>query len=45
MGSVTIKPDGSIDVKGMQITVDASATHDAQVRGIVQVSGSQILLG
>jgi phage protein D len=44
-GSVVIKQDGSITIKGTQITVDASAKLALSSSGVVQVSGSQIMLG
>jgi uncharacterized protein involved in type VI secretion and phage assembly len=44
-GSVVIKADGSITIKGTQITVDASAKLALTSSGIVQVRGSQIMLG
>jgi uncharacterized protein involved in type VI secretion and phage assembly len=44
-GSVVIKQDGSITIKGTQITVDASAKLALTSSGIVQVHGSQVMLG
>jgi phage protein D len=44
-GSVVIKQDGSIAIKGTQITVDASAKLSLTSSGVVQVRGSQIVLG
>jgi uncharacterized protein involved in type VI secretion and phage assembly len=44
-GSVVIKQDGSITIKGTQITVDASAKLALTSSGIVQVRGSQVMLG
>ena len=44
-GSVVIKQDGSITIKGTQITVDATAKLSLSSSGIVQVRGSQIMLG
>jgi phage protein D len=44
-GSVVIKQDGSIAIKGAQITVEASAKLALTSSGIVQVRGSQIMLG
>jgi phage protein D len=43
--SVVIKQDGSITIKGTQITVDASAKLALTSSGIVQVRGSQVMLG
>jgi phage protein D len=44
-GSIVIKQDGSITIKGTQITVDATAKLALTSSGIVQVRGSQIMLG
>jgi flagellar basal body rod protein FlgF len=44
-GSVVVKQDGSITIKGTQIKVDASAQLTLQSSGVVKVSGSQIMLG
>jgi uncharacterized protein involved in type VI secretion and phage assembly len=44
-GSVVIKQDGSITIKGTQVTVDASAKLALTSSGIVQVRGSQVMLG
>jgi phage protein D len=44
-GSVVIKADGSITIKGTQITVDASATLALKSSGVVQISGAQVMLG
>jgi phage protein D len=44
-GSVVIKADGSITIKGSRITVDASAQLTLQSGGVVSVKGSQIMLG
>ncbi|MDX6681070.1 MAG: hypothetical protein QOG94_1109 [Solirubrobacteraceae bacterium] len=44
-GSVVVEQDGSITIKGTQITVDASAKLALSSSGIVQVRGSQIMLG
>jgi phage protein D len=43
--SVVIKQDGSITIKGTQITVDASAKLALTSSGIVQVRGSQVMIG
>ena len=45
MGSVTIKPDGSIDVKGMQISVDASATMTLKATGVMKIQAPQVMIG
>jgi uncharacterized protein involved in type VI secretion and phage assembly len=44
-GSIAVKQDGSITIKGTQITVDASAKLALTSSGVVQVRGSQIMLG
>ena len=44
-GSVVIKADGSITIKGSRITVDASAELTLQSSGVVSVKGSQVMLG
>ncbi|MGH2942347.1 MAG: VgrG-related protein [Solirubrobacteraceae bacterium] len=44
-GSVVIKADGSITIKGSRITVDASAQLTLQSSGVVSVKGSQVMLG
>jgi uncharacterized protein involved in type VI secretion and phage assembly len=44
-GSVVIKADGSITIKGSRITVDAAAQLTLQSSGIVSVKGSQVMLG
>jgi phage protein D len=44
-GSIAVKQDGSITLKGTQITVDASAKLALTSSGVVQVRGSQIMLG
>lgn len=44
-GSVVIKADGSITIKGTRITVDASAQLTLQSSGVVSVKGSQVMLG
>jgi phage protein D len=44
-GSIAVKQDGSITIKGTQITVDASAKLTLTSSGVVQVRGSQIMLG
>jgi uncharacterized protein involved in type VI secretion and phage assembly len=44
-GSIVIKQDGSITIKGSQITVDASAKLALTSSGVVQVRGSQVMLG
>lgn len=44
-GSVVIKQDGSITIKGTQITIDASAKLALTSSGVVQLRGSQIMLG
>jgi uncharacterized protein involved in type VI secretion and phage assembly len=44
-GSVVINADGSITIKGGQITIDASAQLTLQSSGTVAVKGSQVMLG
>lgn len=44
-GSVVIRQDGSITVKGSQITVDATGRLALTSSGIVQIKGSQIMIG
>jgi len=44
-GSVVIKADGSVTIKGSRVTVDASAQLTLQSSGIVSVKGSQVMLG
>jgi type VI secretion system secreted protein VgrG len=43
--SIVIKRDGSITIKGTQITVDGSAKLELTSSGVVQVRGSQVMLG
>jgi len=44
-GSVVIKQDGSITIKGSQITVDASGKLALSSSGVVQIKGSSIMIG
>ncbi|MDP2710303.1 MAG: VgrG-related protein [Solirubrobacteraceae bacterium] len=44
-GSVVIARDGSIAIRGTQITVDASAKLALTSSGVVELRGSQIVLG
>ena len=44
-GSVVIKQDGSITIKGSQITVDASGKLSLSSSGVVQIKGSSIMIG
>jgi len=43
--SAVLKKDGSITLKGTQVTVEGSASLTLKSSGVVKVSGSQIMLG
>ena len=44
-GSVTVKADGTVEVKGAQITVDATATMTLKAGGMLKLQAPQVMLG
>lgn len=43
--SIALEPDGSIAIRGAQVTVDASSKLELTSSGVVEVRGSEIVLG
>ena len=44
-GKISLEPDGSIAISGAQIAIDASSKLELTSTGVVQLRGSQIVLG
>lgn len=45
VGSVTVKADGSVEVKGTQVTIDATATMTLKAGALLKLQAAQVMLG